>query len=174
MYRPLSLPFASFLLFQAAVSEWPFCDAVRLPSNKRRFFTLTASSVSLVFVGRVDDIVRHYFPPHTALRRTVIIAKSTFRLCCETTFCHCRDQHPTGLAPPCWSHRWRLSRCYRSSAPYWACSLLVTFATPSHHSECRGPRGSSTKSSTQAGTVSRRRNCCKPSVAEHRSCRCGH
>jgi hypothetical protein len=29
MYRSLNLPFASFLLFQAAVSEWPVCDAVR-------------------------------------------------------------------------------------------------------------------------------------------------
>ena len=48
MYRSLTLPFASFLLFQAAVSEWFFCDAVRPLFNNRRFFTLTVSSVSLV------------------------------------------------------------------------------------------------------------------------------
>jgi hypothetical protein len=76
MFRSLSLPFASFLVFQAAVSEWPVCDAVRFLNDTRRFITLTVSSVPLVFAGHVDDIVRHYFPPCTALRGTVIIANS--------------------------------------------------------------------------------------------------
>lgn len=33
MYRSLTFPFASFLLFQAAVSEWPVCDAATLMTS---------------------------------------------------------------------------------------------------------------------------------------------
>ncbi|KAF8493734.1 hypothetical protein F5888DRAFT_1891262 [Russula emetica] len=33
MYRSLNFPFASFLLFQAAVSEWPVCDAATLTTS---------------------------------------------------------------------------------------------------------------------------------------------
>ena len=80
MFRSLPLPFASFLLFQAAVTEWPVCDAVRFLNDTRRFITLIVSSVPIVvFAGYVDDIVRHNFPPYTALRRAVIIANSTSR-----------------------------------------------------------------------------------------------
>ncbi len=33
MYRSLNFPFAFFLFFQAAVSEWPVCDAVKLSTS---------------------------------------------------------------------------------------------------------------------------------------------